>query len=281
MPLVLAISEATASGHVYDDRIGVSYEFPTRYRNRIRTGERFVYYRGNRKAGGGRQMPVYLGAGIVGPIEPADTDGRLRFQVVDYQAFAEPLPFRDDTGALFEPGGTRQGYWQPGVRTLSDDEYERILAAASLDSPAPVETTVAGVRRGQYAPPEIAKAVDEYAMRIALGEAQRQFPRHAIVRMPHNNPGHDVRVQDATGVHRYIEVKGTQAPMPRFFMSEGERLFSENHADRYILLVVYAIDLGSESHRVWQSEGRMLQSHFALVPVQWYGEVAAPEPCGA
>ena len=43
MPLVLTQNEATESGHAYADVLGESYEYPTRYRNRIREGERFVY----------------------------------------------------------------------------------------------------------------------------------------------------------------------------------------------------------------------------------------------
>jgi hypothetical protein len=44
LPLVLTQNEATESGHQYADELGVAYEYPTRYRNAIRTGEPFVYY---------------------------------------------------------------------------------------------------------------------------------------------------------------------------------------------------------------------------------------------
>lgn len=44
-PLVLVSNRQTASGHRYADRTGVSYEFPTAYRNMIRPGSPFVYYR--------------------------------------------------------------------------------------------------------------------------------------------------------------------------------------------------------------------------------------------
>ena len=53
MPLVLTQNELTESGHDYADRLGVEYEYPTRYRNLVRTGERFVYYRGRKRAAGG------------------------------------------------------------------------------------------------------------------------------------------------------------------------------------------------------------------------------------
>lgn len=44
-PLVLVSNRRTASGHTYADRTGLSYEFPTRYRNLILAGSPFVYYR--------------------------------------------------------------------------------------------------------------------------------------------------------------------------------------------------------------------------------------------
>lgn len=68
MPLVFASNEETESGLSYDDRAGVSYEFPRMYRRLVVPGTRFLYYRGRRKVGGGRQPQVYFGSGLVGAI---------------------------------------------------------------------------------------------------------------------------------------------------------------------------------------------------------------------
>jgi len=81
VPLVLTQNEATESGHEYADRFGEAYEYPVAYRNLIRTGEPFVYYRGRKKAGGGHQPQVYLGVGVVGNIRPSPTPGRLICEV--------------------------------------------------------------------------------------------------------------------------------------------------------------------------------------------------------
>lgn len=61
-------------------------------------------------------------------------------------------------------------------------------------------------------------------------------------------------------------------------MSERERQFSEQNADRYTLLVVYAIDLDSETHRIYRTDGSVVASEFGLVPVQWYGEIERQTP---
>jgi hypothetical protein len=75
VPLVLTQNESTESGHTYADELGVEYEYPTLYTNRIRTGAPFVYYRGRRKAEGGLQPQVYLGVGVVGEIRPSPRPG--------------------------------------------------------------------------------------------------------------------------------------------------------------------------------------------------------------
>ena len=65
MPLILTQNESTESGHHYADELGVEYEYPARYRNRIRTGEPFVYYPGRRRVEGASQPQAYLGTGVV------------------------------------------------------------------------------------------------------------------------------------------------------------------------------------------------------------------------
>lgn len=75
MPLVLTQNEATADGHAYADRLGQQYEYPTRYRSLMLSGEPFVYYRGRRGAPLGERPYAYIGAGVVGAIRPAERPG--------------------------------------------------------------------------------------------------------------------------------------------------------------------------------------------------------------
>jgi uncharacterized protein DUF3883 len=62
--------------------------------------------------------------------------------------------------------------------------------------------------------------------------------------MPTNNPGFDLET-DRPGF-RYIEVKGTQASIPRFILSEGERKFGVAHENDYLLIVVFGMDLSGD-----------------------------------
>jgi len=59
-PLVLVENEATEGGH-YDfwaDATGERYHYPNKYRNMIKPGRRFVYYRGSRRKDGSRETAV-------------------------------------------------------------------------------------------------------------------------------------------------------------------------------------------------------------------------------
>ena len=277
MPLVLTQNESTESGHRYADELGVEYEYPTLYRNRIRTGEPFVYYRGRRRAEGGLQPQVYLGTGVVGAIRPSETEGRLVCSIKDFDPFTSPLPFKLD-GDYLEPLGSvppdRAGlYFRQGVREIDEETFARILAAAAARDPS------AGRRKQEaglpWATPEVARLVDEIAMEIAISWLEADHPEAAVRRMPHNNPGFDVRVEDDARV-RYVEVKGTTRALPHFFMSEGERLFSHDHAADYTLLIVYSVDTTARTGQVLTRKGPIAGDDLVLQAVQWEGALASP-----
>lgn len=279
MPLVFTQNEATVEGHEYADELGVAYEYPIRYRNLIRPGEPFVYYRGRRRAEGRPQPQVYLGVGVVGDVRPSSSEGRLICSVEDFEPFAEPVPFKLD-GTYLEPLGNvppdRAGlYFRQGVRSIDETTFGRILAAAAAGDPT------AGRRRRQvsmpYASPETARLVDEIAIELARRLLGERHGETAVHLMPHNNPGYDIRVATADGPVEYVEVKGTTRAMPHFYMSEGERLFSVENASRYTLLVVYGIDVGAREGSIYVRVGALSPDADSLRAVQWEGVFSATE----
>jgi hypothetical protein len=125
-------------------------------------------------------------------------------------------------------------------------------------------------------------AVDDFALKAACDSARATFPNDQVVIQAHNNPGFDIRVGPQDQAVCYIEVKGTLAPVPRFYLSEGERLFSESHSDHYTLIVVFNINLGSGSYRLSIHHGAIGKEEFSLRPIQWLGmapdgAIARPE----
>jgi hypothetical protein len=74
MPLVLTSNEVNVSDKFnWKDITGVQYHYPNSYRNLIKTGEPFVYYRGVRRADGKRKSAEYFGRGTIGAIYRDDT----------------------------------------------------------------------------------------------------------------------------------------------------------------------------------------------------------------
>ena len=107
-------------------------------------------------------------------------------------------------------------------------------------------------------------------MSVAEKVLAGRYPGMAIEVQRHSNPGYDIEVKEGQDIVRYVEVKGTTKEDPRFFISENERLFSLEHADRYNLVVVHDIDLIGGSYEVSQHEGAM-DERFRLRPTQWEG----------
>jgi len=265
VPLVLSTNEATESGIAYADVTGVAYEYPRRYRKLVRPGERFVYYRGRRLPSGKTRPQQYFGTGVIGAIgdSPAKSD-RLLCRIYDYREFSHPVGLLWSDGKRVEPGGEAGGlFYRTGVRQITDQIFKRLV-----DSGDPGEISTGNA----YASPKSLHEVDAYAMHVATAYLKTKFPSAAVQPMPHNNPGFDIEVRSAGGQVLYAEVKGTQAAAPRFFMTEGERVFASTNSKQYTLIVVFDIDLVKQTHSTMEQQGDP-KDHFTFVASQWMGSL--------
>ena len=104
-------------------------------------------------------------------------------------------------------------------------------------------------------------------MDVVIALLRDEFPTAAIREQPRNNPGYDVLITGAP--ISFVEVKGTTSSEVAFFMSDGERCFSEKHSDQYRLYVVFGIDLVHGTHRVFCHSGPVDLALFDIVPVQY------------
>lgn len=126
----------------YDDLPEKRYHFPRIY---LRTAERavgdlIVYYEPRRTAGevgGGRQ--AYFAIAKVKYIErdPARKDHFYAF-MSHYLEFTRAVPFREDdyyyeSGLKRKDGQTNKGLFGRAIRSIPDDEFERILHAGFSD----------------------------------------------------------------------------------------------------------------------------------------------------
>jgi Domain of unknown function (DUF3883) len=282
MPLVFSENEATESGITYEDRTGIAYQYPTIYRRLIRPGERFVYYKGRRKRGGGRMPQVYFGAGIVGSVGPDPShSGRMVCSVLDYWPFRTPVPFKEKTGGYFESGAERRGYFQRGVRVISEEDLERITEAAGKlgSDPKSNESYPLGPERRSglaYASPDKILEVESFAIEAALKEIARRWEDVRVQVQPRNNPGFDILVRPGEKVV-YVEVKGTERCIPQFFITDGEIQFSVRHPSQFALLVIYGINRSSGAYKILWHDGAISDKTFKLKPVQWACEAVGEE----
>lgn len=117
MPVVLVQNVVTVDNR-YDfwkDVEGERYHLPNQYKNKIETGNRFVYYRGTRRLHG-RGKPEYFGAGIIAAkyldedtAEAPKRDQAYFCELTDYLPFSYPgtgQDWRDQPGEpVSEPVG--------------------------------------------------------------------------------------------------------------------------------------------------------------------------------
>jgi hypothetical protein len=70
MPVVLVSNDPNTSElrDQWKDVTGVQYHFPNMYRNIIKPGEHFVYYRGVHREVGPRGPAIYFGTGVAGAV---------------------------------------------------------------------------------------------------------------------------------------------------------------------------------------------------------------------
>lgn len=125
-----------------------------------------------------------------------------------------------------------------------------------------------------YPDPGTSAAIDAGGVQIALTAIRERFEGFEVELMPHDNPGFDIRVRDDEGVAvAYIEIKSTAGDEPVFYLSERERRFAKQVADRYHLLVVTNVDPAAGTGDVRWHEGALEGDDVELEPRQWHGRL--------
>jgi len=265
VPLVLASNDRIVNDRYHwKDVTGVQYHYPNSYRNLIRPGERFIYYRGVRRANGARGQAEYFGLGSVGDVWrdtdiPPDTPKKnwaWYCEIEDYVPFASPVPAKLD-GILFET--LKSNDWRNGVRKLSEDVFNHILATAGvpttadeLDLPPAVlalfdvgAVEIREVAGSLMSPPSkrladggdphsgfkarrspIAKAIGDRAEEIIFRYIRETVAGATAVRhvaADGETPGWDIEYQDANGELNAVEVKAASgSAFANFELTQGE-----------------------------------------------------------
>lgn len=262
MPLVFTQNDVSVAELDYADVLGEVYEYPARYRTLIQPGERFVYYRGRRRADGSSQTPSYFGCGTVGEI--TEIGERLRCKVVDYQAFKRPVPFR--AGDFYrEPEANERKaigfYYQVGVRSIDERSFDEICEIG-LDRPVIKKPAVTkGGKPGNAAkstsakpPSDSDKAIHDMAMALATFEAKEQWPDATIFRAPAGQQ-FSLAARLPTGTTKHIAVRATAESKPLVRLTVSDVSYSNTHSNSYSLWVFYDVDLERRTAKFLSHDG--------------------------
>ncbi len=124
----------------WDDKPGEEYHFPKRYTAMLTPGTRVVYYKGKLRDKLYRDErmtdePHYFAVATIAYVysDPNAQNGELYAIVEDFQPFTKPLLAKTATG-YFEviPASRQSNYWRDGVRPITKDIYQAIVAQAVL-----------------------------------------------------------------------------------------------------------------------------------------------------
>ncbi len=265
MPLVLTTNEIVLNpDHAWNDIEGVQYHYPNQYKNKIKPGERFVYYRGVNRKDGKRAQAEYFGRGVIGEIRPdPDTVGQTRpswfCAIEDYQPFSPPHPAKTESGEYLEK--IPQNMWRNGVRDLPEEIYNQILNAAGAGTPEnsdivpiagitessslliPKNKIVAGSKgaSGGWRKSKQSKQVGDWAENKAMEYVRDVLGGVDVIHRAGlgEKPGWDFDYKDKLGALRRVEVKGTVAGgFTSFDFTVGEYSAAKAHKDSYWIFLV-------------------------------------------
>ncbi|SDW15214.1 protein of unknown function [Sulfitobacter pontiacus] len=289
MPLILTQNEVNVSNaHNWQDDEGVQYHYPTKYRNKVLEGERFVYYRGVNRLNGKRGDAHYFGTGRIGLItqdpDPERQTGVKKAwfcQIEDYERFPSDVPAKVD-GILREQGPSNQ--FRDGVRVVDDETFDSILEASGLaqgyaasgnTSPQPENVfakpagnllipSKGGAGGGNSSPRRSrhAKAEGDWAEELALRILQNiEGSAHHVHRAAiGETPGWDLDYLDANGELHRVEVKGTQAAAFRNIeITANELAAAKRYKSDYSLLLIAKCMSNSPSYQLISDPAKYIE----------------------
>jgi len=277
MTLVLTSNDPNTSElrNQWQDITGVRYHFPNMYRNMIKPGEPFVYYRGVHREQGPRGPATYFGTGLVGEVwaDPATADkpaGKRSWYcgIDNYVPFLLPVNAKTD-GVFLE--NIPSNMWRSGVRQLPEEIYRKIVQLGGLQdalveaiteplSKLPIDQIVIpDGTKSLLAPPLIksgnsersnvrsrrtrhAKLIGDRAEEIALKWIAKNILDAKNVKWIAKEgatPGWDIEYQDAAGATIGVEVKGTSgAAFPNFELTANELAAAKLLGGRFVMLLI-------------------------------------------
>lgn len=118
----------------YEDKLFQLYHFPAKYRNKINTGDTFVYHQGDNKQPVTKKVRYYYGTGVIGNIYPADDGASYFAELIQCKSFYNNVLIKNEDDEYWEQmgfeGKREKPDWQNSIRAVSKEAYKAIINAA-------------------------------------------------------------------------------------------------------------------------------------------------------
>lgn len=131
----------------WDDKTGISYNYPSKYSGILLPGTKVIYYKGKLKDKRFEDIrlsndPHYFGVAIIGDnyLDKNASKKEYYCDILTYQPFDEAVPFKIN-GDYIEPipESKKSNYWRDGVREVTKETFDKILALASAQFESSIE----------------------------------------------------------------------------------------------------------------------------------------------
>lgn len=205
----------------WDDRTGVRYHYPRKYKNTLQPGSYFVYYKGKqrKKQYADSRMsadPHYFGVGIIGnSFEDENSEKKDLFcEIIDFEPFEKAVLAKTSKGFLeIIPERKKKNFWRDAVRVVSQSTYEKIV--------------------------ELAGEVNLNLSTSDIDKTKTKLKFKAVTILPENTEGSKKRLRstsvidkdiDFIDLHKQRQIKGRKAE-ELVFQYEQERLTEEGRPD--------------------------------------------------
>lgn len=163
-------------------------------------------------------------------------------------------------------------YWFPehvrGTASAGVVNKTYVVLPAAGDGTVEATAVARAPRRAVRATPEHIAEVEDFSVARAVEIVRERYPGMDVEVQAHSNPGYDLLVKHGGRIERYVEVKGTTADSPGFFISENERRFSAEHASMYSLVLIAEINFPSGSFVPFWHDGP-IDERFSLRPTHY------------
>jgi predicted HNH restriction endonuclease len=128
----------------WDDKTGIQYHFPSKYRSILTEGTKIIYYKGAIKDKSFKRKrlssnPHYFGIATLGKSYPDQNSKKrdLFILINDYQPFSLAVEFKLNDEYLEKLHIDRSNYWHDAVRKISKETYDKIVNLASVTKVVP------------------------------------------------------------------------------------------------------------------------------------------------